>query len=126
MVETQFDHLEGISKRHQHPLFPEPEVALIFKKNEFDDPDLDAIESNLKEAVTQVTSNYSVPHNENSILYFSARYNLRGLIAEAGHTAHRHLTHPKCFEQFSLRRQDIIYYVLIPDNELKSKRGINS
>ena len=29
---THFDHLQGIAERHTHPSFPEPEVALIFKK----------------------------------------------------------------------------------------------
>ena len=53
--ETGFDHLNGISKRKEHPPFPEPEVAFIFKKNEFDDPDLDVIEANLVEAVKQVS-----------------------------------------------------------------------
>eukprot|EP00795_Rhopilema_esculentum_P006793 gene6793-12366_t len=53
VYETPFDYLPGISKRKQHPLYPEPEVALIFKQNEFDEPNLVDIESGLKEAMIQ-------------------------------------------------------------------------
>lgn len=52
--ETKFDYLPGIANRKQHPAYPEPEVALIFKQNEFDDPNLEDIENSLKEALLQV------------------------------------------------------------------------
>ena len=58
VMDTPYDHLDGISKRKQHPYYPEPEVALIFKQNEFDDPNLDNIESGLKEAFVQVSLAY--------------------------------------------------------------------
>ncbi len=60
VLESPFDHLEGISGRRKHPLFPEPEVALIFKKNEFDDPDLLSIESSLRQAVLEVSAISSI------------------------------------------------------------------
>ena len=31
---TQFDHLSGIANRKNHPNIPEPEVAMIFKKKD--------------------------------------------------------------------------------------------
>ena len=34
--ETTIDHLEGILERLNHPPYPEPDVALLFRKNEFD------------------------------------------------------------------------------------------
>ena len=53
--ETKFDYLPGIANRRKSPSFPEPEVALIFKQNEFDDPNLEDIENSLKEALIQVS-----------------------------------------------------------------------
>eukprot|EP00794_Sanderia_malayensis_P015411 gene15411-16985_t len=76
VLQSPYDHLEGIAKRGQHPLFPEPEVALIFKKNEFDDPDLLSIEANLKEAVMQ---------GENKVILFNQVGNFLRI---KGHTYH--------------------------------------
>ena len=52
--ETFYDHLEGIANREYHPTFVEPDVALIFKKNDVEDIDLGLIESNLKRAIEEV------------------------------------------------------------------------
>jgi len=49
--ETSIDHLDGIAARFNHPSYPEPEVALLFRKNEFDNVQLEVIEVNLIEAV---------------------------------------------------------------------------
>ena len=54
MNETFYDHLEGIANREYHPTFVEPDVALIFKKNDVEDIDLGLIESNLKRAIEEV------------------------------------------------------------------------
>ncbi|EDO47888.1 predicted protein, partial [Nematostella vectensis] len=48
--ETLYDHLEGIINRESHPPYAEPEVAMIFKKNEMEEVDLNVIESNLKQS----------------------------------------------------------------------------
>jgi len=53
--ETAVDHLEGISKRYQHPAYAEPEVALLFQKNEFDTVPMDVIEVNLIDAFKSVS-----------------------------------------------------------------------
>ncbi|KAI8500461.1 hypothetical protein Bbelb_220270 [Branchiostoma belcheri] len=46
--ETQYDHLDGIAQRHKHKSHPEPEVAMIFKKTEGDEIDMNALEQNLR------------------------------------------------------------------------------
>ena len=53
--DTFYDHLEGIANREYHPTFVEPDVALIFKKNEVEDIDLGLIESNLRRAIEEVS-----------------------------------------------------------------------
>ena len=52
--ETIYDNLPGIAKRKTHPLFEEPEVSMIFKKNELDPLDLKAIEENLQSSLEEV------------------------------------------------------------------------
>ncbi|XP_066911659.1 uncharacterized protein [Clytia hemisphaerica] len=49
--ETAIDHLDGIARRFQHPVYAEPEVALLFQKNEFDTVQMDVIEVNLLDAL---------------------------------------------------------------------------
>ncbi|CAH3035697.1 unnamed protein product [Pocillopora meandrina] len=51
--ETSYDHLEGIANREYHPTFMEPDVAMLFKKNDMEDIDLGVIESNLRRAIEE-------------------------------------------------------------------------
>ena len=51
---TAVDHLDGIESRFYYPVYPEPEVALLFRKNEFDTVQMDVIERNLLEAMKGV------------------------------------------------------------------------
>ena len=53
--ETLYDHLEGIDHRTKHPPYAEPEVAMIFKKSEIEDIDLNVIESNLQRSFQEVS-----------------------------------------------------------------------
>ena len=53
--ETSYDHLEGIANREYHPTFMEPDVAMLFKKNDMEDIDLGVIESNLRRAIEEVS-----------------------------------------------------------------------
>ena len=48
------DNLEGVMRRAQHPPFPEPELELLFRKNDFDNLQLDLVEANLIEAVRNI------------------------------------------------------------------------
>ena len=52
--ETIYDHLEGIAQRHLHPPYAEPEVAMIFKKNEMENIDLTEIENSLRQGIQEV------------------------------------------------------------------------
>ena len=52
--ETVYDYLEGIANRKFHPPFPEPEVAMIFKKSELEEVDLALIENNLMRTISEV------------------------------------------------------------------------
>ena len=52
--ETIYDNLNGIANRKAHPLFEEPEVSLIFKKNEIEEPDFKSIERNLQRSLEEV------------------------------------------------------------------------
>ena len=61
VAETKFDYLPGIANRKEHASFPEPEVALIFKQNEFDEPNLEDIENSLKDALVQVSDAQFLP-----------------------------------------------------------------
>ena len=53
--ETAIDHLEGIIERFSHPPYPEPDVALLFRKNEFDNVPVPVIEVNLLDAMKSVS-----------------------------------------------------------------------
>ncbi|XP_077998415.1 uncharacterized protein LOC144451450 [Glandiceps talaboti] len=57
---TEYDHLEGIRRRQSHPNFPEPEVAMIFKKTEGDQIDMDSLESTLKQNIQSHPNSLSV------------------------------------------------------------------
>ncbi|XP_070561475.1 tetratricopeptide repeat protein 17-like [Ptychodera flava] len=59
-VKTDYDHLEGIRRRHSHPNFPEPEVAMIFKKTEGDQIDMNSLETTLKQNIQHHPSSLSV------------------------------------------------------------------
>jgi hypothetical protein len=52
---TIYDHLEGVRMREKHPAHAEPEVAMIFKKTELEDIDLNAIETTLKRSYEEVS-----------------------------------------------------------------------
>ena len=52
---TDYDFLEGIARRHEHPSYPEPEVAMIFKRSEADTSvDLFEVELALRRAYQEV------------------------------------------------------------------------
>ncbi|XP_002735626.1 uncharacterized protein LOC100376627 [Saccoglossus kowalevskii] len=57
---TEYDHLEGIQRRHSHPTFPEPEVAMIFKKTEGDQIDMNLLESTLQQNIDIFPNSLSV------------------------------------------------------------------
>ena len=67
--ETTIDHLEGILDRLKHPPYPEPDVALLFRKNEFDNVQADVIEVNLLDAMQSVSIiSYILFHQKLKIL----------------------------------------------------------
>ncbi|KAI4480186.1 PREDICTED: uncharacterized protein LOC106783743 [Polistes canadensis] len=47
---TYYDNLTGVANRNNHPLVPEPNVALMFKKNNGKAIDVDLLERRLKKA----------------------------------------------------------------------------
>ena len=52
---TAYDWLEGIARRREHKHYPEPEVAMIFKKSETDSAvDLFEVEMGLRKAYQEV------------------------------------------------------------------------
>ena len=52
---TVYDFLKGIARRDEHKPFPEPEVAMIFKKSETDSTvDLFDVEMGLRKAYQEV------------------------------------------------------------------------
>lgn len=52
---TVYDFLEGIARRSEHKPYPEPEVAMIFKKSDTDTAvDLFEVEINLRKAHSEV------------------------------------------------------------------------
>jgi hypothetical protein len=52
---TVYDFLEGIARRSEHQPYPEPEVAMIFKKSDTDTAvDLFEVEINLRKAHSEV------------------------------------------------------------------------
>lgn len=54
--ETAYDFLEGVAMRQRHKAYPEPEVAMIFKKEPTDNSiDLTEVESSLQKAIKQVS-----------------------------------------------------------------------
>ena len=53
---TVYDFLEGIARRDEHPPYPEPEVAMIFKRSESDTSvDLFEVEMALRRAYQEVS-----------------------------------------------------------------------
>lgn len=54
---TYYDNLIGVANRNKHPLIPEPNVALMFKKNggKTVDVDIDLLERRLKKAKREVS-----------------------------------------------------------------------
>ena len=52
--ETIYDHLDGVRLRETHPPYAEPEVAMIFKKTEIEDIDMNEVEANLKRNLEEV------------------------------------------------------------------------
>ncbi|CAH1775249.1 unnamed protein product [Owenia fusiformis] len=52
---TKYDHLRGIASRDSHPLMPEPEVAMIFRKkgSKNSEVDMNYLESKLKKALKE-------------------------------------------------------------------------
>ena len=56
---TVYDFLKGIARRKDHKPFPEPEVAMIFKKSEMDNTvDLFDVEMGLKKAYQEVSEKF--------------------------------------------------------------------
>jgi len=57
--ETAYDFLEGVAMRRRHKAYPEPEVAMIFKKEPTDNSiDLTEVEASLQKAIKQVSNIY--------------------------------------------------------------------
>ena len=56
--ESLIDHLEGVTRRFNHPVFKEPEVALLFQSNDLasltEHLKLETIEKNLLDAIKSV------------------------------------------------------------------------
>lgn len=53
---TQYDNLVGVANRNKHPLVPEPNVALMFKKTGGKtDVDIDLLEKRLKKVKREVS-----------------------------------------------------------------------
>ena len=52
---TAIDHLDGITSRFYYPVYPEPAVAMLFRKNEFGTAQLDVIEANMQDALKNVS-----------------------------------------------------------------------
>lgn len=53
---TAYDFLEGIARREEHASYPEPEVAMIFKRSESDTSvDLFEVEVALRRAYHEVS-----------------------------------------------------------------------
>lgn len=60
---TVYDFLKGIARREEHKSYPEPEVAMIFKKSETDSSiDLFEVEMGLRKAYQEVTRNVQNVH----------------------------------------------------------------
>ncbi|XP_071945507.1 uncharacterized protein [Antedon mediterranea] len=57
---TEVDHLDGIVKRNSHVASPEPDVAMIFKKTEGEEIDVNTLEKNLRELITNNPDSLSV------------------------------------------------------------------
>ncbi|XP_033113599.1 tetratricopeptide repeat protein 17-like [Anneissia japonica] len=57
---TDVDHLDGIKKRNSHVSSPEPDVAMIFKKTEGEEIDVNTLETNLRELITNNPESLSV------------------------------------------------------------------
>ena len=58
---TPYDFLPGIAQRHSHPPFPEPEVAMIFRKSDSDTAvDLFEVEMRLRAAVEEAAATRKV------------------------------------------------------------------
>ena len=54
---TVYDFLKGIARRNEHKPYPEPEVAMIFKKSETDNAvDLIEVEMGLRKAYQEVSA----------------------------------------------------------------------
>ena len=66
--ETAYDFLEGVAMRRRHKAYPEPEVAMIFKKEPTDNSiDLTEVESSLQKAIKQVSCVKVLEYNNISI-----------------------------------------------------------
>lgn len=64
MNETAYDFLEGVAMRRRHKTYPEPEVAMIFKKEPTDNSiDLTEVESSLQKAIKQASLLKHHKHN---------------------------------------------------------------
>lgn len=58
---TVYDFLKGIARRNEHKPYPEPEVAMIFKKSESDNAvDLFEVEMGLRKAYHEVSLHCSL------------------------------------------------------------------
>ncbi|XP_038078435.1 tetratricopeptide repeat protein 17-like [Patiria miniata] len=57
---TAYDSLSGIIDRAKHPSIPEPEVALIFKRSDSDQVDMSALETSLRDRITETPSSLAV------------------------------------------------------------------
>lgn len=79
VLKTGVDHLSGISNRHKHPDFAEPEVALIFGKpgTNLDTSDM---EKTLHQAMRDVSSPVKLLLNADWLLQFVLKWRLSYLL----------------------------------------------
>ena len=63
---TAYDFLPGIAQRHSHPSFPEPEVAMIFRKSDSDTAvDLFEVEMRLRVALEEAAASGRMVRSDN-------------------------------------------------------------
>ena len=64
--------MEGVKKRREHPPYPEPDVIMIFKKENSPDSNEETmrkVERNLKEEMKRVRTSYHLYRLINSNIY---------------------------------------------------------
>lgn len=67
---TQYDHLRGISERHQHSHIPEPDVAMVFQNNgKSSEVDMNDLEHKLRKAKRDIEKDLSNQRQQSAQVY---------------------------------------------------------